>query len=58
MLGLRRGESLGLVDDDNTIDEETEELGLEWQLGRVGGHPLTHEHQLKADGRGYGHNLK
>jgi integrase len=50
VLGLRRGEGLGLVDDDNTIDEEAGELGLEWQLGRVGGHPLTHKHQLKADG--------
>ena len=50
VLGLRRGEGLGLVDDDDTIDEEAEEIGLEWQLGRVGGHPLTHKHQLKADG--------
>jgi integrase len=49
VLGLRRGEGLGLVDGD-TIDEENEELGLEWQLGRVGGHPLTHKRQLKADG--------
>jgi integrase len=50
ILGLRRGEALGLVDDDDTIDEENEEIGLEWQLGRVGGHPLTHKRQLKADG--------
>jgi hypothetical protein len=41
---------MGLVDDDNTIDGSTEEIGLEWQLGRAGGHPLTHKHQLKADG--------
>ena len=50
VLGLRRGEAMGLVDDDNTIDEEAEEIGLEWQLGRAGGYPLTHKHQLKADG--------
>jgi integrase len=50
VLGLRRGEAMGLVDDENTIDEAAEEIGLEWQLGRVGGHPLTHKHQLKADG--------
>ena len=41
---------MGLVDDDRTIDEPAEEIGLEWQLGRVGGHPLTHKHQLKTDG--------
>ena len=48
VLGLRRGEAIGLVWD--AVDEESEEIGLEWQLGRVGGHPLTHKHQLKADG--------
>ena len=50
VLGLRRGEGLGLVDDDDTINEAAEEIGLEWQLGRVGGHPLTHKRQLKTDG--------
>jgi hypothetical protein len=40
----------GLVDVDNTIDEAAEEIGLEWQSGRVGGHPLTHKHQVKANG--------
>lgn len=50
VLGIRRGEAMGLVDDDSTIDERAEEIGLEWQLGRVGGHPLTHKHQLKTDG--------
>lgn len=50
VMGMRRGEAMGLVDDDNTIDETAEEIGLEWQLGRVGGYPLTHKHQLKADG--------
>jgi integrase len=50
VLGLRRGEGLGLVDDDDTINDEAEEIGLEWQLGQVGGHPLTHKRQLKADG--------
>jgi hypothetical protein len=49
VLGLRRGEGLGLVDDD-TINEESEEIGLEWQLGRAGGYPLTHKRQLKTDG--------
>lgn len=48
--GLRRGEGLGLVDDDDIIDEENGLLSLEWQLGRVGGHPLTHKHVLKTDG--------
>jgi hypothetical protein len=28
ILGLRRGEALGLVDDNDTIDEENEELVL------------------------------
>lgn len=32
------------------LGESAEEIGLEWQLGRVGGHPLTHKHQLKTDG--------
>jgi integrase len=50
VLGLRRGEGLGLVDDDETIDEAAGEVGLEWQLGRVGGYPLTHKRVLKADG--------
>lgn len=50
VLGLRRGEALGLVDSDDTIDEAAQEIGLEWQLGRVGGYPLTHKQQLKADG--------
>jgi integrase len=50
VMGLRRGEAMGLVDDDSTIDEAAEEIGLEWQLGRAGGYPLTHKHQLKADG--------
>jgi integrase len=50
VLGLRRGEAMGLIDDDSIIDEAAEEIGLEWQLGRAGGHPLRHKHQLKADG--------
>lgn len=41
---------MGLVDDDNTLNKEAEEIGLEWQLGRAGRYPLTHKHQLKADG--------
>ena len=50
VLGIRRGEAMGLVDDDSTVDEPAEGIGLEWQLGSVGGHPLTHKHQLKTDG--------
>src|SRR5260370_11031920 len=48
VLGLRKGEALGLTWE--TIDQDTETIGLEWQLQRVGGHPLTHKQQLKADG--------
>jgi integrase len=48
VLGLRKGEALGLTWE--TVDQDTETIGLEWQLQRVGGHPLTHKHQLKADG--------
>ena len=43
VLGLRNGEALGLIDDGGTIDEDAEEIDLEWQLQRVGGHPLTHK---------------
>jgi hypothetical protein len=50
VFGLRRCEGLGLADDDDTINEDDEEIGLEWQLGRVGAHPLTHKRQLKTDG--------
>lgn len=50
VLGIRRGEAMGLVDDDSTIDESAEEIGLERQLGCVGGYPLTHKHQLKTEG--------
>ena len=37
VLGLRHGEALGLVW--HAVDEEAEEIRLEWQLGRVGGSP-------------------
>lgn len=40
VLGIRRGEAMGLVDDDSTIDEPAEEIGLEWQLG-----PVHHEYR-------------
>jgi integrase len=50
VMGLRRGEAMGLVDDDGIIDEDAGAIGLEWQLGRVGGHPITHKHVLKTDG--------
>jgi integrase len=48
VLGLRKGEALGLTWE--AVDESTEEIGLEWQLQRVGGKPLTHKQHLKADG--------
>ena len=47
---VARRMGLGLVDDYDSINEGAEEMGLEWQLGRVGGHPLTHKRQLKTDG--------
>jgi integrase len=52
VLGLRRGEALGLIepDDDWRTDEDRAVIDLEWQLQRVGGHPLTHKQVLKADG--------
>ncbi len=31
-------------------NEDTAVIDLEWQLQRVGGHPLTHKQVLKADG--------
>jgi integrase len=48
VLGLRKGEALGLIHE--AVYEDTEELDLAWQLQRVGGHPLTHKEVLKADG--------
>jgi integrase len=52
VLGLRKGEALGLIDpdDDWCTDEDVAVIDLEWQLQRVGGHPLTHKQVLKADG--------
>ena len=52
VLGLRKGEALGLIepDDDWRTDEDRAVIDLEWQLKRVGGHPLTHKQVLKADG--------
>lgn len=53
VLALRKGEALGLIwpdDDWPPADEESAVIDLEWQLQRVGGHPLTHKHRLKADG--------
>jgi len=32
-------------------NEDAEGIGLEWQLQRVGGKPLTHKPTLKADGQ-------
>ena len=53
ILGARatQGEALGLVW--GSCRRGSEEIGLEWQLQRVGGSPLTHKHQLKADGSTY-----
>lgn len=47
------GEALGLIEPDDGwqfTDEDTAVIDLEWQLQRVGGHPLTHKQVLKADG--------
>jgi hypothetical protein len=35
-------------DDDWRTDEDRAVVDLEWQLQRVGGHPLTHKQVLKA----------
>ena len=48
VLGLRKGEALGLIRE--AVYEDAEEIDLAWQLQRVGGHPLTHKEVLKADG--------
>jgi integrase len=53
VLALRKGEALGLTWPDGdwrADDEDTALIDLEWQLQRVGGHPLTHKQVLKADG--------
>jgi len=52
VLGLRKGEALELIDPDDgwRTDEDSAVIDLEWQLQRVGGHPLTHKQVLKADG--------
>lgn len=53
VLGLWKGEALGLIEPDDGwqfTDEDTAVIDLEWQLQRVGGHPLTHKQVLKADG--------
>lgn len=53
VLGLRKGEVLGLIDSgDNwrTGEDDTALIDLEWQLQRVGGQPLKHKQVLKADG--------
>ena len=53
VLALRKGEALGLIWPDSdwrADDEDTALIDLEWQLQRVGGHPLTHKQVLKADG--------
>lgn len=48
VLGLRKGEALGLIEE--AVHEDTAEVDLAWQLQRVGGHPLTHKEQLKSNG--------
>lgn len=48
VLGLRKGEALGLIDE--SIYADSGEIDLGWQLQRVGGHPLTHKEKLKTDG--------
>jgi integrase len=52
VLGLRKGEALGLIWPDGDWppgDEDSAVIDLEWQLQRVGGHPLTA--QAPAQGR-------
>jgi integrase len=41
---------LGAARDEWRADEDRAVIDLEWQLQRVGGHPLTHKQVLKADG--------
>jgi hypothetical protein len=51
VLGLRKGEVLGLIwpaDEWPSADEDSAVIDLEWQLQRVGGHPLTHKHRLNT----------
>lgn len=50
VLGLRRGEAMGLIDDDSVINESDEEISLEWQLVKPPGYPLRHKQELKTDG--------
>jgi integrase len=51
VFGLRKGEALGLIEPyDGFTDEDTAVIDPEWQLQRVGGHPLTHKQVLKANG--------
>jgi integrase len=50
VMALRRGEAMGLVDDDSVIDEAAEEISLEWQLVLPPGYPLRHKQELKTDG--------
>jgi integrase len=52
-MGCRTSLLYGLVEpDDDWLgdDEDDAVIDLEWQLQRVGGHPLTHKQVLKADG--------
>ena len=54
VMAMRKGEALGLIwpEGENwpPVDDDTALIDLEWQLQRVGGHPLTHKQVLKADG--------
>jgi integrase len=53
VLGLRKGEALGLVEPDagwRFADDSEALVDLEWQLQHVGGQPLKHKPVLKADG--------
>ena len=50
---MRKGEALGQIwpdDEEWPADEDSAEIGLEWQLQHVAGHPLTHKDILKTDG--------
>lgn len=50
VMALRRGEAMGLLNDDSIIDETAEEITLEWQLVKPPGFPLRHKQELKTDG--------
>jgi hypothetical protein len=49
VMALRRGEAMGVLDDDSVIDEAAEEISR-MQLVKPPGYPLRHKQELKTDG--------